>query len=260
MKESALVSSRTEASVLPPPEQKAQFVQANFDQIANHYDSFNDWITLGMHRRWKRKTVRASGLAGKTARVLDLCCGSGDLTLAFLQILAPGSVIRSIDFSANMLSVLRSRLGAPSRDDTGTFDVRGSTIIVREGDATKLNFIKEFDAVSIGFGLRNVTDRSTCLRGIHRALRQGGRLLLLDVGHPPRLIAPFFRLYFEKIVQKIGHLIHGDQHRMYDYLPASARLYPDQRSIKGELEQAGFRDVRIVNFMLGSCALHVATA
>lgn len=256
MKESTLVTSRTENGILPSPEAKARFVQTNFDQIASNYDSFNDWITFGMHRLWKRKTVLASGLEGKPGNVLDLCCGSGDLSLAFLRILGAPSAITAVDFSSNMLGVLSNRLGKIVSTTPELFD--GKNITLREGDAMRLDFHQEFDAVSMGFGLRNVEDRAPCLAGILRALKPGGKFLLLDVGKPPRLLSPFFRFYFEIIVPRIGHLIHGAAHKMYDYLPQSARQYPDQLSMKAELEAAGFVDVKIVNFMFGSSALHIA--
>ncbi len=248
MQESTPLTSRT---TLPPAEGKAEFVRKNFDEIARNYDRFNDWISFGTHRLWKRRTVRESGLAGKKARVLDLCCGSGDLSLAFARILAPGSEITSLDFSREMLSVLRSRLSGPKAP-------RGISIEPTEGDAMALPYDNEFDAVSMGFGLRNVTDRAVCLKGVLRSLRPGGRFLLLDVGKPPRILSPFFRFFFAGIVPKIGHWIHGEDHAMYDYLPASSRLYPDQQSMKKELEAAGFVDVRIINFMFGAAGLHVA--
>ncbi|MCE9598447.1 MAG: ubiquinone/menaquinone biosynthesis methyltransferase [Spirochaetia bacterium] len=256
MKESTLVTSRTESGILPAPEAKAQFVQTNFDQIASNYDSFNDWITFGMHRLWKRKTVLSSGLKGKPGNVLDLCCGSGDLSLAFLKILGQPSSVTAVDFSSNMLGVLGNRLSNLVSTRPELFD--GKNVILREGDAMRLDFDQEFDAISMGFGLRNVEDRAPCLAGILRALKPGGKFLLLEVGKPPKILSPFFSFYFEQIVPKIGYLIHGAAHKMYDYLPQSARRYPDQLSMKEELEAAGFTDIKIVNFMFGSSALHIA--
>lgn len=249
MKETAPLTSRTEDPV-PPPGQKAAFVQANFDAIAPHYDRFNDWITFGMHRLWKRRTVAEAGLRGKKARVLDACCGSGDLTLAFLDSLAAGSSIVSLDFSAQMLQLLRARIAArpPAGIDVQTV----------AGDAMALPYQGEFDAVSMGFGLRNVEDRAKTLAGVLRALKSSGKFVLLDTGKPPAMLRPFFRLYFETIVPRIGHMLHGGKHVMYNYLPASARSYPDAAAMKLELEAAGFQNVKILSFSLGACSLHVA--
>lgn len=249
MKESTPLTSRTEA-VLPPPGEKAAFVQANFDAIAPHYDRFNDLITFGMHRLWKRRTIRETGVAHKKARVLDACCGSGDLTLGFQDALAAGSSIVSLDFSAQMLEILRARVNARPRP--------GIVVETVAGDAMQLNYRDEFDAVSMGFGLRNVEDRSRTLKGVYRALKKGGRFVLLDTGKPPAILQPFFRFYFETIVPKIGHWLHGERHKMYNYLPASARAYPDAETMKLELEAAGFVDVRIIEFSMGACSLHVA--
>lgn len=249
MKESTPLTSRTEPALLPPGE-KAAFVQANFDAIAPHYDRFNDWITFGMHRLWKRRTVAESGLAGQKARVLDACSGSGDLTLAFMEALAPGSTIVSLDFSTQMLEILKARASIR----TG----RGVSVETVAGDVMALPYNSEFDAVSMGFGLRNVEDRAKTLKGVYRALKSKGRFVLLDTGKPPALLQPFFRLYFETIVPRIGHMLHGEKHQMYNYLPASARLYPDAAAMKVELGAAGFVNVRIINFSLGACSLHVA--
>lgn len=247
MQETTPLTSRTK---LPSAAEKSDYVRTNFDAIARNYDRFNDWISFGMHRLWKKRMVQETGLTGKKARVLDLCCGSGDISLAFARILADGSEITSLDFSREMLNVLSHRLL--------TFPSRGVQIRPLEGDAMKLNYSSEFDAASMSFGLRNVTDRAVCLRGILRALKPGAPFVLLDVGKPPSIFMPFFRLFFEGIVPKIGHWIHGEKHSMYDYLPASARAYPDQKAMKKELEDAGFVNVRIINFSLGAAGLHVA--
>ncbi len=249
MKESTPLTSRTDA-VLPPPGQKAAFVQANFDAIAPHYDRFNDIITFGMHRLWKRRTIRETGVAGRTARVLDACCGSGDLTLAFQTALAAGSSIVSLDFSRQMLQILEARVHSRQR--------AGIAVQTVAGDAMELPYNNEFDAVSMGFGLRNVEDRAKTLKGVYRALKSKGRFVLLDTGKPPPFLRPLFRLYFETIVPKIGHWLHGEKHAMYNYLPASARSYPDADAMKLELEAAGFVNVKIIHFSLGASSLHVA--
>ncbi len=238
---------------LPDQENKAQYVKNNFNEIAPNYDRFNDLITLGFHRRWKKKTVLASGLAGhRSARVLDLCCGSGDLSFAFRSILGPGSKIHSLDFSEGMLELFRKRLSDLPESECEILPVQGDALDLSRFQTGSL------DAVSIGFGLRNVTNREKCLKEMFRVLKPGGRAIILDVSRVNAVFSFFAGLYFDRIVPLIGSFLQGKKHEMYDYLPASARQFPDQLSLKKELESAGFGTVTYRNFFLGAAALHVA--
>lgn len=236
---------------LPPPAEKAGYVRRNFDEIAGHYDLFNDLITLGFHRRWKKRLLRESGLEGQNALVLDLCCGSGDISLLFKKNLAPASTVYSLDFSRAMLERLEKRLEG----------VKGCPVEIIEGDATDLRrFQKDsLDAVSISFGLRNVTDRPRCMKEAFRTLRKGGRFLILDVGRVrPAFLRPVASLFFVKIVPLIGYVLQGGRHEMYDYLPASAGVFPAPEELKEEILRAGFSKVKIIHFFFGSAALLAA--
>ncbi len=238
---------------LPSLEKKPQYVRQNFNEIALHYDLFNDLITFGLHRLWKRKAIQATGIVGqKGTRVLDLCCGSGDLALGFARLGGPESRVVALDFSEEMLAILRKRLeGTPLQD----------RVEVVEGDATDLSRFPDgsMDAVSIGFGLRNVDNRARTLQEIHRVLKPGASLVILDVGKIRSPFISFFhRLFFEKVVPLIGFVIHKKKHEMYEYLPASARVYPDQESLKRELLDTGFARVNYRNFLFGSASLHNA--
>jgi len=248
----SLTSRRKKEYSLPSSSQKAEYVKRNFDEIAPGYDRFNDWITFGMHRFWKKKTARAAGISvKKNALILDLCTGSGDIAL-LLHKEYPGAKILAVDFSSGMLESLKNKIIARNLNQL---------IKIKKADVSDLKFIKNntVDAVTMGFGLRNVTNRNKTLKEILRVLKPGGVYVNLDVGQVrPGFIAFFHKFYFEKIVPMIGFLLHGGKHEMYCYLPASARTYPDQKTLKKELENAGFGEVRIKNFMFGASAMHIS--
>jgi demethylmenaquinone methyltransferase/2-methoxy-6-polyprenyl-1,4-benzoquinol methylase len=248
----SLTSRRNKKYTLPSDKEKREYVKRNFDEISAGYDTFNDWITFGMHRLWKRKTARATAVSKvKNARILDLCTGSGDIAI-MLHREFPEAEIYAIDFSQGMLNVLKKRLVAEKCNDS---------IKIKRGDISNLGFIKNnsVHAVTMGFGLRNVSSRERVLKEILRVLIPGGVYVNLDVGHVNiALFAFFHKLYFENIVPMIGSLLHGSRHEMYSYLPASARNYPDQIKLKKELEKTGFHEVNIKNFMFGAAAMHMA--
>jgi demethylmenaquinone methyltransferase/2-methoxy-6-polyprenyl-1,4-benzoquinol methylase len=254
-----MTSRTTGGYELPAVEGRAEYIRKNFDAIAGTYDRFNDIITFGMHRAWKRRVVRLTGLeAGAGHRhVLDLCAGSGDLSIALAGHLGSGSRVTSLDYSPGMLKILKQRLsalatapGAPRAD-----------ITVIEGDATDLGAFADgsIDAITLGFGLRNVQDRAACLRETWRVLRPGARLVILDAGKVRGRIPAFFhRIYFERIVPRIGHFLQGEHTEMYEYLPASTQVYPGPEELTGELRAAGYESVRFYRLLLGAAVIHVA--
>lgn len=240
----------TRKYVLPPLEKRSVYIQSNFDSIAPRYDRFNDVATFGLHRLWKKKAIRAARLR-PPFRAVDLCAGTGDLALGLLEIADDSCQIVAVDFSQRMLDILEERLSPEQK----------KILTTRQADVTALPFLASdsVDAVTIGFGLRNVQNRTAALAEILRMLRPGGRLVILEVGKvQSRLVAPFHAFYFKHVVPRLGYLLEGKRNEMYDYLPASAQVYPSQAGISQELAQAGYADIHCRNFLFGATSLHVA--
>jgi len=230
---------------LPEGQKKSAYVQNRFSHIAGRYDLFNDIITQGMHRYWKRCLVKRAGLKpGRTA--LDICCGTGDITQRLMKVVGINGTVTGLDFSAGMLKAAQSRFRA-----AGARLVRGNAMELPFRSATQ-------DAVTVGFGLRNLVNIDTCLSEILRVLRPGGRFLSLDMGKVDIPIArTIFHLYFFHVVPWIGKLIYPGE-SLFDYFPESSLSFPSQERLAEMLQQAGFVKVAYVNFHLGSTVIHVA--
>ncbi len=233
---------------LPAAQDKARYVRDKFDEIARHYDLFNDLITQGQHRLWKRALVRELGIAPE-ARGLDLCCGTGDIAARCLPRLGPAGRLIAMDFSRNMLSIARARLAGGG----------GGSALAACGDAMRLPCRDgALDFITVGYGLRNVADLRGCLAELLRVLRPGGVLGALDVG---QVRAPWLRplseFYLFRIVPRIGALVQAGQD-MFEYLPHSTKDYPDQDTLARTLRDAGFTDVRVREHLWGASAIHIA--
>jgi demethylmenaquinone methyltransferase/2-methoxy-6-polyprenyl-1,4-benzoquinol methylase len=220
-----------------------------FSRLAGRYDLLNDVMSFGLHRRWKRDAVNLAldGRAG-SARVLDLCCGTGDL--AFLAGGSGGATVVGLDFTLPMLDVARSR--RPQA---------GARPAFAQGDAMRLPFPDaRFDAVTMGYGLRNVADPLGCLVEVRRVLRPGGRVVVLDFGKPPH---PFARALYDGFLRvampAVGWLFHGDPDT-YAYIPESLERYPAQRGVLELMERAGLSGARFEDRMLGTMGLNVGEA
>jgi demethylmenaquinone methyltransferase/2-methoxy-6-polyprenyl-1,4-benzoquinol methylase len=212
-------------------------VRTMFDRIAPVYDAMNHLMTAGLDRRWRRLTAEAVVRPGD--RVLDACCGTGDLALAAR---AAGGIVTGLDFSERMLE--RARRKAP--------DLRwvaGDLLALPFGDAS-------FDAATVGFGVRNVEDLDAGLRELARVLGPGGRLGCLEITRPRGLLRPFFRLWFDGLVPFAGRVLPGGA--AYAYLPASVRRFPGPEDLGAAMERAGFADVRWRLLGGGIVALHTA--
>jgi demethylmenaquinone methyltransferase/2-methoxy-6-polyprenyl-1,4-benzoquinol methylase len=211
-----------------------------FDRIAPVYDAMNRVMTVGLDQRWRRATVRASVREGD--RVLDACCGTGDLAVAARKVGA-GEVV-GIDFSERMLE--RARRKAPELEWL-------------QADVLKLPFEDaSFDAAVVGFGVRNVDDLEASIRELRRVLRPGGRLGILEITTPRGPLKLFYKLWFDRIVPLLGRLLPGGD--AYTYLPASVRRFPGPEELAALMGRCGFRDVEFRRFAGGIVALHAGEA
>jgi demethylmenaquinone methyltransferase / 2-methoxy-6-polyprenyl-1,4-benzoquinol methylase len=218
----------------------AEGVRRMFDRIAPVYDAMNRVMTAGLDQRWRRATVRVAVRPGD--RVLDACCGTGDLAVAARK--AGAGKIVGLDFSEPMLA--RARRKAPELDWV-------------QGDVLELPFEDaSFDAAVVGFGVRNVEGLAAALRELRRVLRPGGRLGILEITRPRGVLAPFYRLWFDRVVPLLGRILPGGE--AYTYLPASVRRFPGPEELAELLRACGFGDVQFRLFAGGIVALHSGEA
>jgi demethylmenaquinone methyltransferase/2-methoxy-6-polyprenyl-1,4-benzoquinol methylase len=229
------------------PGEKAGRVRSVFTSVAAKYDVMNDLMSLGAHRLWKHFTLSLTGLR-PGQRALDVAGGTGDLALGLLrQVGKSGQVVVS-DINPAMLGIGRDRLL-----DHGW--VGNVECIV--ADAERLPFEDgSFDCLTIGFGLRNVTDKAAALRSMHRVLKPGGQLLVLEFSKPvaPGL-KPVYDAYSFKVLPLLGRLVAGDA-ASYRYLAESIRMHPDQETLLEMLRTAGFAQTRYHNLTGGIVAVH----
>ena len=209
-----------------------------FDRIAPVYDAMNRLMTAGLDRRWRRLTAE---LVRPGDRVLDACCGTGDLAIACAR---AGGRVTGLDFSERMLE--RARRKAPRLEW-----VAGDLLALPFADAS-------FDAATVGFGVRNVEDLERALAELRRVLRVGGRVGILEITRPRGVLAPFYRVWFDGVVPLLGKLLPGGS--AYTYLPASVRRFPEPDQLAGLIASAGFEDVRYRRFAGGIVALHTGIA
>lgn len=216
----------------------ANDVRTMFDRIAPVYDVMNRVMTAGLDLRWRRLTAEAVVRQGD--RVLDACCGTGDLAVADVH---AGGTVTGLDFSPRMLDRARRK---------------SAEVTWIEGDMLALPFEDaSFEAATVGFGVRNVADLEHGLRELARVVVPGGRVGILEITTPTGLLAPFYRLWFDRIVPLLGKLLKGGE--AYSYLPASVRRFPDKDALAALLREAGFDGVVYRTFAGGIVALHTGT-
>ena len=227
--------------------EKAGRVREVFDSVAAQYDLMNDLMSGGLHRLWKRFTIELSAVrSGQT--VLDIAGGTGDLAAKFSNLVGADGKVILADINAAMLSVGRDRL-----IDKGAL----SNIDVVQADAQFLPFEdNSIDCITIAFGLRNVTDKAKALRSMHRVLKPGGRVLVLEFSKPTSpLLSKVYDAYSFSALPAMGKLITDDADS-YRYLAESIRKHPDQESLLEMVEDAGFVDCRYHNMTGGIVAVH----
>jgi demethylmenaquinone methyltransferase/2-methoxy-6-polyprenyl-1,4-benzoquinol methylase len=206
-----------------------------FDRIAPVYDVMNRVMTAGLDLRWRRITAEAVVRRGD--RVLDACCGTGDLAIAAVR---SGGVVTGLDFSPRMLERARRK---------------SSAVTWVEGDLLALPFADgSFEAATVGFGVRNVADLERALAELSRVVVPEGRVGILEITTPRGLLAPFYRVWFDRIVPLLGKVLKGGA--AYSYLPASVRRFPGPEQLAELLRRAGFGEVSYRTFAGGIVALH----
>ena len=231
-----------------PSKNKASYVAGVFDSVAKKYDIMNDIMSGGVHRLWKHITVEISRVK-PGQKVLDVAGGTGDLAAKFAKRVGPSGHVVLSDINQSMLDIGRDRL-----IDKGL--VKNISYVL--ADAQMLPFQDDsFDIVSIGFGLRNVTDKDRALISMRRVLRPGGKLLILEFSKPySDIISKLYDEYSFKIIPKLGKLFANDE-GSYKYLAESIRVHPDQETLKQMVQKAGLLNVEYINMSGGIAAVHM---
>ena len=230
-----------------PVAEKATRVKEVFKSVAPKYDLMNDAMSVGMHRIWKRYTIDQIG-ARPGMKILDLAGGTGDLALKFCGKVGDSGEVVLADINEAMLNHGRDRLS-----DRGVI----GNIHYAQVNAECLPFDDDsFDVVTIAFGLRNVTDKQAALESMHRVLKPGGKLFVLEFSKP--INETFSKIYDEysfKVLPKLGKMLANDE-ASYQYLAESIRMHPDQETLKQMMESAGFFNCKYHNLTGGVVALH----
>lgn len=231
-------------------------VRGMFAAVAPRYDFLNHALSLGCDLAWRRATARAlrDVLARRESVVADVCCGTGDLAFALARF-SRGAVLGA-DFCHPMLQRARAKLDRAGRQSSAP--VRPGALSFIEADTLRLPFASgSLDAVSTGFGFRNLADYERGLEEMRRVLKPGGAIAILEfsrVSWP--VLGPLFRFYFRKLLPRIGKLVSGVA-GPYQYLPDSVARFPDQEALAALMREAGFERVRYRNFFAGAAALHL---
>jgi ubiquinone/menaquinone biosynthesis methyltransferase len=219
-----------------------------FDRIAGRYDLMNSVMTAGLHHRWRTRTVDRVGV-GPGDRALDVCCGTGDLSLELKRRVGPAGEVIGVDFSEPMLELARAKSAAG-----------GLEVDYRPANALSLPFEDaEFDAATVGFGVRNVVDLPRALAELRRVVRPGGAVAILEITTPERPpLSWFYSVWFDRVVPLLGKA--GGESDAYSYLPESVRRFPPARELAALMDAAGLNDVRYTLVAGGIVAIHRGTS
>ena len=226
---------------------KKEKIEKLFDKIAPDYDKLNHILSLNIDKGWRSKAVREIIDKDTPLNILDVACGTGDFTIEIAKKAAAGSKMTGIDLSEGMMSIGREKLAAAGIEAT-----------LEQGDCEALKYSEgTFDRISVGFGVRNFENLPTGLKEMHRVLKPGGKLVILELSVPSNAFIRWcYKLYFLKILPVIGGLISGER-GAYEYLPASVLHFPAPDKFQAMLREAGFAEVKHKALTLGICRMYV---
>lgn len=223
-------------------------IQSLFDSIAGDYDRLNHLLSLGIDKTWRRRALKRITDGDDEKRILDIACGTGDFSIEIAKHSSPGTSVTGLDLSEGMLKVMKQKVHKAGLEDRIS-EEQGNSEQMRFDDGT-------FDRVTIAFGIRNFQDREKALKEILRVLKEGGRLVILELSVPSNAVFRwFYCLYFTKILPLIGGWISGDK-SAYRYLPASVLKFPGKEEWMEIMRNCGFSNVAHKAFTFGICRMY----
>lgn len=231
-------------------EEKGKQVERMFDSIAHSYDRLNHLLSWGIDRSWRKSTIKAL-LPFDHDSILDIATGTGDFALLEAQLLNPKQIVGA-DLSEGMMKIGQQKVEAAGLQDVITF---------RQEDCMQLSFSDHsFDAVTVAYGVRNYSDLDQGLREMHRVLKPGGHVAILELCTPRNFpMRQLFWLYSHVVMPLVGKLVSKDA-RAYSYLPATMEAFPQGEVMKGIMEKAGFKNVSFKRFTFGLSTMYLAEA
>ncbi|UWG95801.1 demethylmenaquinone methyltransferase [Dehalobacter sp. DCM] len=225
---------------------KSHYVQDTFNSIAGKYDLMNTLMSLGMDNSWRRRTVKKVG-AKQGMNMLDVCCGTGKMTLTLAAAVSPAGQVTGLDFSEEMLSIAGKSISASPYKER---------IVLMQGDAMSLPFDENcFDGATVGWGLRNLPDLRQGIKEMIRIVKPGSMIVSLDMGKPTLPIyKQLYWLYFEKIIPFLGRM-HGGKQKEYAYLYHSACEFESQEQLADIFAECGLENCGYINLLGGVVAI-----